>query len=143
MTRVPSESGSGRREPCLVGLSRSGEAEGPRGTGRAVHRNVGRRSRPAAGRAAEGTCGSGQRLGPSLLAAAPRVGPKGVGPREKALPVELGCGMPSGGRTPTRNKVGACGWRAHTGTKEKLVECTLARLWVGKGCAWNEGSEQG
>ena len=27
-----------------------------------------------------------------------------------------------------KRKVGACVWRAHTDTKEKLVECTPARL---------------
>jgi hypothetical protein len=35
-------------------------------------------------------------------------------------------------------KVSACGWRAHTDTKEKLVVCTQAKLGWGKG----EGNEQ-
>ena len=40
-----------------------------------------------------------------------------------------------------KRKVGACVWRAHTGTKEKLVECTPARKGtrMGDGCSkWRE-----
>jgi hypothetical protein len=41
---------------------------------------------------------------------------------------ELGCGMRMEGAHRHERKVGACEWRAHTDTKEKLVVCTPARL---------------
>jgi hypothetical protein len=55
------------------------------------------------------------------VAVAARAGPERVGAREKALLKELVCGMRMKGAHRHERKVGACEWRAHTDTKEKLV----------------------
>jgi hypothetical protein len=73
------------------------------------------------------------------VAVAPRAGPERVGAREKALPEELGCGMRMEGAHRHEIKGNACEWRAHTDTKEKLVECTPAKLGWGKGASDTKG----
>ncbi len=52
------------------------------------------------------------------MAVAARAGPERVGAREKALLKELGSGMRMEDAHRHERKVGACGWRAHTDTKE-------------------------
>ena len=81
-------------------------------------------------------------MGPSDragVAVAPRAGPERVGAREKALPEELGCGMRMEGAHRHEIKGNACEWRAHTDTKEKLVECTPAKLGWAKGASDTKG----
>ena len=107
--------GSGKGSPG----SRRGVAEESRwdGPGRAPPRDgAERRLRPAGCRAC---VGRGELVKVRVAAAAPRAQPEGVGPREKPCR-GVRVRHANGGRTPTRKEKGACEWRAHTDTKEKL-----------------------
>jgi hypothetical protein len=73
------------------------------------------------------------------VAVAPRAGPERVDARAKAVPEELGCGMRMEGAHRHEIKVNACERRAHTDTKEKLLECTPAKLGWGKGASEKKG----
>jgi hypothetical protein len=93
--------------------------------------------RVPAGRGDPCTAGGSDRVG---VAVAPRAGPGRVGAREKALPEELGCGMRIEDAHRHEIKVGACEWRAHTDTKEKLMKWTPVKLgWVKGAIERSEG----